>query len=117
MWSPAPKTTNGLKTGRDTIWNGNSGKKRGSHPLSKDLDIEIKHTSYDNEGRYILCLATIEGYQFSLVCLYAPSDARLRESFFSTLSIFTASATSLVIMDEDFNMVLNLQTDREGDFI
>lgn len=77
--------------------------------IKKSLAFEVNSakTKIDNEGRYILIIASKENEIFTLLNLYAPNDAKSRNVFFRNLNeLMTDDTCGYIVLGGDFNEAL-----------
>ena len=73
--------------------------------VKSSANFVIKEVRRDGEGRVISLLAVAAGVRYSLICVYAPVDPRMRKVLLSDLARFVYPG-SYVIIGGDFNCVL-----------
>ena len=77
------------------------------------LDFEDLEVKRDFHGRLINVKLSLRGWQFQIMCIYAPNDPRNRSEFFSDLWRHTFPGIPL-FLGGDFNCIESLELDRAG---
>lgn len=90
----------------------NGGRKRGVASLiSKAVYFTNEGVIKDKDGRYVMVVGTIEGTRITFLNLYAPNEDC--PNFFKKISLLMADkAQGIIVMEGDFNCVLNPYMDR-----
>ena len=82
------------------------------------LDIKIIDINKDQQGRYILLKAEIQGTEFYILNIYAPNKHTEQIDCFQRIKALLVtediSDESFVIMGGDFNVTLNPELDKSG---
>ena len=86
--------------------------------VRSDLDFKVKSINVDNEGRYLIIEAEVQGSAYLLVNIYAPNKVQEQCRFFQNVN---KSIENLVVDKEhkifiggDFNVALNSELDCSG---
>ena len=86
--------------------------------VRSDLDFKLKSINADNEGRYLIIEAEVQGSAYLLVNIYAPNKVQEQCHFFQNVN---KSIENLVVDKEhkifiggDFNVALNSELDCSG---
>ena len=86
--------------------------------VSDKLQFELKSASQDNDGRYVLIDALIQGSPFFLLNIYSPNKTSEQCTFFanilSVLDETDLSSSSQLIIGFDFNVHLDAEMDNEN---
>ena len=83
--------------------------------LNPTSNLQISSIENDPSGRYIIMKIIIEGANYFLIRVYAPTDNREQENFMQWLSVnlISKTDTSRVIIVGDWNITLN-KLDKHG---
>ena len=80
------------------------------------LDMTIKKTVHDKNGRYILCEALLDGEKFVFLNIYSPNYQTQQTQFLRCLStsLLNAYADEKVVLGGDLNCAINEKDKRGG---
>ena len=83
--------------------------------LNPTSNLQINTIESDPSGRFIILKVTMEGKDYFLINVYAPTDYPEQENFIRTLSgnLISKTVTSRVIVAGDWNTTLN-KRDKHG---
>ena len=99
-----------------SVWNPHGSRSSGTAILfKKHLSARVLDHDTDYEGRVLRVTVEIESLKFQIVNVYGynPEDEEESENFFQRLKDYIEDDLPCVLLG-DFNMVLDLQTDRSG---
>ena len=108
LWRGLIKFSHGTSSSRGTLI-----------AFSEGLDFKIKKEDIDNKGCYVILEVEIQKKPYVLINYYAPNleteQVSVLNNILRKLTNFEISDDAKIIFGGDFNMILNLKLDADGE--